>query len=166
MDNRRDLLNDIYPDLIKVANKIMRGRAESGDLLNETVIEILESKSPRIPQVNPDFKHYCIRSLKLNSTQSCSRYNKVLGRWTQSRTDLLDSYNPKIETWMGARVDNELLDCALNFLPDLERKVFLLYIFDDFSYKSLSDQSGIPRQEIYDIVNNAKRQVRRIIGIE
>jgi DNA-directed RNA polymerase specialized sigma24 family protein len=67
---------------------------------------------------------------------------------------------------MGARVDNELLDCALNFLPDLERKVFLLYIFDDFSYKSLSDQSGIPKAEIYDIVNNAKRQVRRIIGIE
>jgi len=144
----------------------MRGREDSGDLLNETVIEILESKSGRIPVQNPDFKYYCIRSLKLNSTNSCSRFNQVLGKWTQRRTDLLESYNPKIETWMGARVDNEQLDCAINFLPELERKVFLLYIFDDFSYQSLAKESGISEQELYYLVNNAKRQVRRIIGIE
>jgi len=90
----------------------------------------------------------------------------VLGKWTQRRTDLLESYNPQINTWMGARVDNELLDCAINFLPELERKVFLLYIFEDFSYQSLAKESGISEEELYYLVNNAKRQVRRIIGME
>jgi DNA-directed RNA polymerase specialized sigma24 family protein len=48
-------------------------------------------------------------------------------------------------------------------LPFFEREVFNLYVMNGFSYRELSNETGIPVSYLYDTVKRAKDEIKKCI---
>lgn len=159
MNQRNQFISELYPELKKVARNIMGGKEGYEDLLNDTMIEILKSKSPNFPTTKETLFHYCVQALKLRSITRLVNEKKLQSK----RADLTVVLNRKQDVDLSSRVDNETIDFAINFLPELEKKTFLLYVFDDFSYEGLSKETGISKINLYRIVERAQNILRNYV---
>lgn len=159
MNQRNQLIGELYPELKRVARRVI-GR-DHEDLLHETLIMVLNSKTA--PETKTELFAYCVKSLKQNSTSVENVFHRKIRRWKQQRSDIENFIETKPNIDNSARADNETIDLAINLLPELERKVFLLWAFSDFSYVTLSKETGIKRDLLYNAVNSAKTQLRQYV---
>jgi RNA polymerase sigma-70 factor (ECF subfamily) len=57
-------------------------------------------------------------------------------------------------------IDRELLEAALNELPDEFRIVLVAYYFDDCSYREIAEQLGVPMWTVMSRLSRAKGHLR------
>jgi len=66
--------------------------------------------------------------------------------------------------WTGelpAEVDSQQLQSVLNALPEAFRTPLILYYFDDFSYRDIADQLGVPIGTVMSRLARAKAFLRQ-----
>jgi DNA-directed RNA polymerase specialized sigma subunit len=56
---------------------------------------------------------------------------------------------------------NEQLDILISRLSEFERLVFEEYILEDFTYKELSKQTGIPSVYLYRTIDKIKQKLKQ-----
>jgi DNA-directed RNA polymerase specialized sigma24 family protein len=158
---RQECLTIIYPRLRIAAKRIHHGSDDAEDKLNDVCLQVCESKSPNVPTVPDQLFAYCLIKLKFNSAFQ----GKYL-RWSQMRSELNGQVNQMDRTDYSGKYDAEVIDRAVDRLPELHRLVFLLYTFDDFSYRQLAKETRIDKKMLYVIVNESKQMLRQHIRIE
>ena len=55
---------------------------------------------------------------------------------------------------------NEQLDILISRLSEFERLIFQEYILEDFTYRELSKQTGIPVTFLYKTIDSIKQKIR------
>lgn len=159
---------DISPDQYnkyRVFARSIAGNTYDGDeLLHSTLLNILESSALNIR----DLDNYVMCSLKWEFTRPRTRFKKLVGDFQSQWQDLEPfqfeiAINTNGETWVGSRLTNEQLDILISRLPFFEREVFNLYVMNGFSYRELSEETGIPVSYLYDTVKRAKEEIKKSI---
>lgn len=146
------------------ARSIAGNTYDGDELLHSTLLNILESPSLNIR----DLDNYVMCSLKWEYTRPRTRFKKLVGEFQSNWKDLEPfqfeiAINANGETWVGSRLTNEQLDILISRLPSFERDVFQLYVMSDFSYRELSEETGIPVSYLYDTVKRAKEEIKKSI---
>jgi len=146
---KNDVIAQLFPELKKACRNI---RGATDDTLQETVIYFLTTKSETINEVfkNPDalFKMMCGK-MKLETLRPGTVHAPIES--VMNKKESID---------FSARFDNEIIDYAINFLPDFDREVFLLYALDDFSYRKLSKETKIPTRHLFVSIQRSKKTLR------
>jgi RNA polymerase sigma factor (sigma-70 family) len=136
---------------------------EADDLLHDTLLCIFENKS-----TIKNSEHYINHALKIAHWSNRSHYHNTIRKFNQMSDEPTESQLrdfESVEVWLGDRITNEQLDILISRLPMLEREVFYLYALNDFSYQTLSDETGIPKKALYNFVKYAKNEIRKAIVI-
>ena len=159
-----DISQDQYNRYRAFARSIAGNPYDGDELLHSTLLNILESNRIEIK----DQDNYIICSLKWEFTRPRTRFKKLVGDFQQQWKDLEPfqfevAINSNGETWVGSRLTNEQLDILISRLPSFERDVFQLYVMSDFSYRELSEETGIPVSYLYDTVKRAKEEIKKSI---
>lgn len=146
------------------ARNITASQFEGDELLHSTLLNILETDTSKIN----DIDSYVICSLKWEYIRPRTRYKKLISDFQANWTDLEPhqfevELNNNRETWIGSRLTNEQLDILMSRLPFFEREVFNLYVMQGFSYRELSNETGIPVSYLYDTVKRAKEEIKKCI---
>lgn len=162
MPTRTEIIAEIYPELVAASKRIAHNSDTCMDTLNDVMCAVIESKSPNVPTEKNQLLAYCIRSLELEFKGNTG-ITYMEKKWTKIRADISEFRQSNIPVDMSARHDNEVMDYAINFLPELERKVFLLYVMDDFSFAELSKATGISKKLLYNTVHSAKLKLRKYV---
>lgn len=159
-----DISTDQYNKYRKFAEVIAGNTYDGDELLHSTLLNILESNRIEIK----DQDNYIICSLKWEFTRPRTRFKKLVGDFQSQWQDLEPfqfeiAINTNGETWVGSRLTNEQLDILISRLPFFEREVFNLYVMNGFSYRELSEETGIPVSYLYDTVKRAKEEIKKSI---
>jgi RNA polymerase sigma factor (sigma-70 family) len=154
-----------YKKFQQYARLIAKNHFNADDLLNSTLLKIIEIGN--FEQVL-NLDNYVYMAMRFEFYRSRSTFSKIYKEFQANWTDLepyqfeVELNNSK-ETWMGSRITNEQLDILITRLPFFEREVFNLYVMNDFSYRELSNETGIPVSYLYDTVKRAKEEIKKYI---
>ena len=107
-----------------------------------------------------DFEFYLIRVMYLSVNSPTSPFYKQTIAWNRNRRDFKDYAHEVDKTWLGHRMTNEQLDILISRLSEFERLIFQEYILEDFTYRELSKQTGIPMPFLYRTIDNIKQKIR------
>ncbi len=159
-----DISQEQYNKYREFARNLTKSSFEGDELLHSTLLNILETDTSKIN----DIDSYVICSLKWEYIRPRTRYKKLIGDFQANWTDLEPhqfevELNNNRETWIGSRLTNEQLDILMSRLPFFEREVFNLYVMNGFSYRELSNETGIPVSYLYDTVKRAKEEIKKCI---
>lgn len=147
------------------AIKIARNRDEASDLLHEVLSQVLVNPKCESLCESGDIKHYVPSAIVKSYYSSTSQFHILHRQFARVCTELNGAAiaDTSDDVWMGARLDNEQLDIVISRLPDLERDIFRLYIFDDFDAQVISKETGIPVEVIYRLINYSKTKIRKYV---
>jgi DNA-directed RNA polymerase specialized sigma24 family protein len=96
----------------------------------------------------------------LSVNSPTSPFYKQTIAWNRNRRDFKEYAHEIDKTWLGARMTNEQLDILISRLSEFERLIFQEYIFEGFTYRELSKQTGIPMPFLYRTIDNIKQKIR------
>jgi RNA polymerase sigma-70 factor (ECF subfamily) len=68
--------------------------------------------------------------------------------------------------WDAMAIEPDVLQDALNELPDEYRLVVLMFFFDEISYKEIAQQLGVPIGTVMSRLSRAKARLRERLGGE
>ena len=69
-------------------------------------------------------------------------------------------YRQMRKWFTSAGLTNEQLDILISRLSEFERLIFQEYILEDFTYRELSKQTGIPTTFLYKTIDLIKQKIR------
>jgi DNA-directed RNA polymerase specialized sigma24 family protein len=153
-----------YDNWLKFSRSIASDKVKGDDLLHTVLASILEN--PKIQGIveRGELDHYVRRSIHLSFHSSSSKfhYQYRKDKHVELTGDVPDSED---STWIGARLDNETIDCVVRRLHPLDQNIFDLYCQPDFDYRSVSVATGIPydylRSRVHLIVKKLRKYVHR-----
>ena len=109
---------------------------------------------------------YINRALYLSARNMTSRYGIQYRKWaaTWAEGEVLHLAERE-EPWLGARLDNEYLDAYIATMPKLDAVILRLYALEGFNYEEVSKATGIPKRELYKLVEKAISKIKRNVKI-
>ena len=149
-----------YKEFQKLAKKISRGETYYEDLLHDSLLSILKSKHIQNLIDTGNFEFYLTRVMYLSVNSPTTPFYKQTIAWNRNRRDFKDYAHEVDKTWLGARMTNEQLDILISRLNDFERLIFQEYILEDFTYRELSKNTGIPVTFLYKTISNIKTKIK------
>ena len=149
-----------YKEFKKLAKKISRGETYYEDLLHDCLLSILNNKHVEKLIETEDFEFYLIRVMYLSVNSPTSPFYKQTINWNRNRRDFKERSHELDNTWLGARMTNEQLDIIISRLSEFERLIFQEYILEDFTYRELSKQTGIPITFLYKTISTIKTTIK------
>jgi RNA polymerase sigma factor (sigma-70 family) len=149
-----------YKEFKKLAKKICRGETYYEDLLHESLLSILKGKQVQNLIDTGDFEFYLIRVMYLSVNSPTTPFYKQTIAWNRNRRTFKDYSHEVDKTWLGARMTNEQLDILISRLSEFERLIFQEYILEDFTYRELSKQTGIPITFLYKTISTIKTTIK------
>lgn len=168
MDNLNSEIAKSYPQWARYARGLVRNRSEAEDLVNETLLEVLSNRRATAARLAEEGKlfWYVNRALFLSARNKTSRYGIQYRKWAERWADN-DTHHlaDREEPWLGSRLDNEYLDAYINLMPKLDAVILRLYILDGFSYEEVSRETGIPKRELYKLVEKAITKIKRNVQV-
>ena len=138
-----------YKHFKELAYSIARKEPFYEDLLHDSLLSMFGSKHIEKLIDTGDFEFYLIRVMYLSVNSPTSPFYKQTIAWNRNRRDFKDYAHEVDKTWLGARMTNEQLDILISRLSEFERLIFQEYILEDFTYRELSKQTGIPTPFLY-----------------
>jgi len=158
----RTAIAELYPELKQVASRICKGKEYHVDLLH-TSCELVMRKEPNITELN-QWKAYLITTIY---QQAHGRARDPFGKerlaWNANRVEFNPQIHHRPEAWLGARLDNEVIDMAIQRIPDdVDRYVFQLYALG-ISSKEIAEATGIKAPDLHQAVTRAKKFLRKIL---
>ena len=149
-----------YKHFKELAYNIARKEPFYEDLLHDSLLSMFGSKYIEKLIDTGDFEFYLIRVMYLSVNSPTSPFYKQTIAWNRNRRDFKDYAHEVDKTWLGARMTNEQLDILISRLSEFERLIFQEYILEDFTYRALSKETGIPMQFLYRTIDNIKQKIR------
>ena len=149
-----------YKHFKELAYNIARKEPFYEDLLHDSLLSMFGSKHIENLIDTGDFEFYLIRVMYLSVNSPTSPFYKQTIAWNRNRRDFKDYAHEVDKTWLGARMTNEQLDILISRLSEFERLIFQEYILEDFTYRELSKQTGIPTPFLYRTIDNIKQKIR------
>ena len=149
-----------YKKFKELAYNIARKEPFYEDLLHDSLLSMFGSKHIENLIDTGDFEFYLIRVMYLSVNSPTSPFYKQTIAWNRNRRDFKDYAHEVDKTWLGARMTNEQLDILISRLTEFERLIFQEYILEDFTYRELSKQTGIPTVFLYRTIDNIKQKIR------
>ena len=149
-----------YKHFKELAYNIARKEPFFEDLLHDSLLSMFGSKHIENLIDTGDFEFYLIRVMYLSVNSPTSPFYKQTIAWNRNRRDFKDYAHEVDKTWLGARMTNEQLDILISRLSEFERLIFQEYILEDFTYRELSKQTGIPTPFLYRTIDNIKQKIR------
>jgi RNA polymerase sigma factor (sigma-70 family) len=149
-----------YKRFKELAKNISRGEDYYEDLLHDSLLSMFGSKHIENLIDTGDFEFYLIRVMYLAVNSPTSPFYKQTIAWNRNRRDFKEYAHEVDKTWLGARMTNEQLDILISRLSEFERLIFQEYIFEGFTYRELSKQTGIPMPFLYRTIDNIKQKIR------
>ena len=155
-----DLVTDHYESVYRFAFRLSGSASEADDLTQETfcqahtkIGQLRNSSSPRgwlFTIVRNAYLHR-LRSRKIANTVSLDETNEPIERWDAE----------------PITIDPEKLQGVLNDMPEVFRTALILYFFEEFSYRQIADQLGVPVGTVMSRLARAKAFLRdRLLRIE
>lgn len=160
-----DYVNERYNKWKQIAFNICKSENHLEDLLHDTLFRILEKDERKIILMiqKNEFEFYIIKALYRAWNSSRSSFYLTHRKFGMLRSDLIERFHEEDKTWYGARLDNETLDLAVSRLNWFEAQIFQLYIMEDFSYRQLEKETGIPSMYLCRTIDKAKINLKRMI---
>jgi RNA polymerase sigma factor (sigma-70 family) len=149
-----------YKKFKELAYNIARKEPFYEDLLHDSLLSMFGSKHIENLIDTGDFEFYLIRVMYLSVNSPTSPFYKQTIAWNRNRRDFKEYAHEIDKTWLGARMTNEQLDILISRLSEFERLIFQEYIFEGFTYRELSKQTGIPTPFLYRTIDNIKNKIR------
>ena len=149
-----------YKKFKELAKNISRGEDYYEDLLHDSLLSMFGSKHIENLIDTGDFEFYLIRVMYLAVNSPTSPFYRQTIAWNRNRRDFKEYAHEVDKTWLGARMTNEQLDILISRLTEFERLIFQEYILEDFTYRELSKQTGIPTVFLYRTIDNIKQKIR------
>jgi len=149
-----------YKHFKELAYNIARKEPFYEDLLHDSLLSMFGSKYIEKLIDTGDFEFYLIRVMYLSVNSPTSPFYKQTIAWNRNRRDFKDYAHEVDKTWLGARMTNEQLDILISRLSEFERLIFQEYILEDFTYRELSKQTGIPTTFLYKTIDSIKQKIR------
>ena len=149
-----------YKHFKELAYNIARKEPFYEDLLHDSLLSMFGSKHIENLIDTGDFEFYLIRVMYLSVNSPTSPFYKQTIAWNRNRRDFKEYAHEVDKTWLGARMTNEQLDILISRLSEFERLIFQEYIFEGFTYRELSKQTGIPMPFLYRTIDNIKQKIR------
>ena len=149
-----------YKKFTELAKNISRGESYYQDLLHDSLLSMFGSKHIENLIDTGDFEFYLIRVMYLSVNSPRSPFYKQTIAWNRNRRDFKDYAHEVDKTWLGARMTNEQLDILISRLSEFERLIFQEYILEDFTYRELSKQTGIPVTFLYKTIDSIKQKIK------
>jgi len=149
-----------YKHFKELAYNIARKEPFFEDLLHDSLLSMFGSKHIEKLIDTGDFEFYLIRVMYLSVNSPTSPFYKQTIAWNRNRRDFKDYAHEVDKTWLGARMTNEQLDILISRLSEFERLIFQEYILEDFTYRELSKQTGIPVTFLYKTIDSIKQKIR------
>lgn len=149
-----------YKKFKELAYNIARKEPFYEDLLHDSLLSMFGSKHIENLIDTGDFEFYLIRVMYLSVNSPTSPFYKQTIAWNRNRRDFKDYAHEVDKTWLGARMTNEQLDILISRLSEFERLIFQEYILEDFTYRGLSKETGIPMPFLYRTIDNIKQKIR------
>ena len=149
-----------YKHFKELAYSIARKEPFYEDLLHDSLLSMFGSKHIENLIDTGDFEFYLIRVMYLSVNSPTSPFYKQTIAWNRNRRDFKDYAHEVDKTWLGARMTNEQLDILISRLSEFERLIFQEYILEDFTYRALSKETGIPMPFLYRTIDSIKQKIR------
>ncbi len=149
-----------YKKFKELAKNISRGEDYYEDLLHDSLLSMFGSKHIENLIDTGDFEFYLIRVMYLAVNSPTSPFYKQTIAWNRNRRDFKEYAHEVDKTWLGARMTNEQLDIIISRLSEFERLIFQEYILEDFTYRELSKQTGIPITFLYKTISTIKTTIK------
>jgi len=149
-----------YKKFKELAKNISRGEDYYEDLLHDSLLSMFGSKHIENLIDTGDFEFYLIRVMYLAVNSPTSPFYRQTIAWNRNRRDFKEYAHEVDKTWLGARMTNEQLDILISRLSEFERLIFQEYILEDFTYRELSKQTGIPMPFLYRTIDSIKTKIR------
>jgi DNA-directed RNA polymerase specialized sigma24 family protein len=149
-----------YKHFKEIAYSIARQEPFYEDLLHDSLLSMFGSKYIEKLIKTGDFEFYLIRVMYLSVNSPRSPFYKQTIAWNRNRRNFKDYAHEVDKTWLGARMTNEQLDILISRLSEFERLIFQEYILEDFTYRELSKQTGIPVTFLYKTIDSIKQKIR------
>ena len=149
-----------YKKFKELAKNISRGEDYYEDLLHDSLLSMFGSKHIENLIDTGDFEFYLIRVMYLAVNSPTSPFYRQTIAWNRNRRDFKEYAHEVDKTWLGARMTNEQLDILISRLTEFERLIFQEYILEDFTYRELSKQTGIPTVFLYRTIDSIKQKIR------
>jgi RNA polymerase sigma-70 factor (ECF subfamily) len=155
-----DLVTDHYESVYRFAYRLSGAQAEAEDLTQETFCQA----QTKIGQLrDPAAARGWLFTIVRNSYLHRLRSQKAV------KTVSLDESTEPIDRWDAEPlvIEPEKLQEALNDLPEAFRTPLVLYFFEEFSYRQIADQMGVPVGTVMSRLARAKAYLRdRLLRVE
>ncbi|MEI7686429.1 MAG: RNA polymerase sigma factor [Planctomycetota bacterium] len=155
-----DLVTEHYESVYRFAYRLCGTAGEADDLTQETFCQAqIKIDQLREAAAARGWLFSIVRNAYLHRLRS----TKV------AKTVSLDESTEPIERWDAEPlvIEPEKLQEALNDLPEAFRTPLVLYFFEEFSYRQIADQLGVPVGTVMSRLARAKSYLReRLLRVE
>lgn len=168
MDKLNEVVGNHYPQWQKYARGLVSNRSDAEDLLSEVLLEVLSNRRHTAERLAEEGKlfWYINRALYLAARNTTSRYGIQYRKWASAWAEGDTQYMAELdEPWLGARLDNEYLDAYIATMPQLDAVILRLYALEGFKYEEVSMATGIPKRELYKLVEKAISKIKRNVKL-
>ena len=154
---QKKLYDHYAPELYATIRRYVYDVTHAGEILNETFFKILTNIEKYT--YTGSFEGWMYR-IAVNTTMDFLR--KKIKQDQIVRAEVTEQEIPIPETSIGKLAYNELLG-LIHSLPDVQRSVFNLFVFDDFSHKEIGQLLGITENNSRWHLNDARRRLKEKI---
>jgi DNA-directed RNA polymerase specialized sigma24 family protein len=157
-----------YNEWLAKANGLTHDKSKASDLVHEVLTRLLDRPQEDVEDIvcRGKVRQYVNRALWLswhsNRSDYATHYRKYYDILTES-----DVNEQRIDdTWIGDVIDGEYLYSAIGRLNDHDAILLRLYSKPDFSYKKLSEDTGIPNAYLRLSIHRALKRIRTYVQLQ
>lgn len=150
------LIKHFELSLYKVAKSMLESEEDCADAIQETILK--SYKSIRSLNETQFFKTWLIRIL----INECHNIHRIKGKIIP----IYEIEETACEATMINEIDNTIvIQEMLNYLENELRNIVILYYFEDFSVKDISDLLGIPEGTVKSRLSRARGKLKNAFDI-
>ena len=155
-----DLALPLFDRLYNFAHWLTQNREEAEDLVQETYVKALKGFSSFQPGTN--FRAWMYRILRnaFLTSRTGLKAAASLPLDADGSEPVLPAAPDNPESILLARLDQQLVQAALDELPVFHREVLLLCEFEEMSYQEISATLGVPVGTVMSRLSRARRALR------
>lgn len=147
----KDCVAEHYGRLYQYTYRLTGSQADAEDIVQQSFLNAQENWHQLNDQTRVRAWLFTIaRNLFLKSFARSKKWQ-----------DWDDNWEPVSDHSNTNSIDEEALQLALNDLPDDYRQIVILYYFNDFSYKEISQQLNVPIGTVMSRLSRGKASLRK-----
>lgn len=155
------LLRRYWHPLVRYGASLLRSVDAAEDIVQETFVRVWERRSDWRPGGSvPAFLYQITRNLALNER----RRRRVRVRWLERVRGEDRAPSPPPTELLEVEERRELVQQAIQALPERRREVFILAWFHRLSYHQIAEILGVSRNTVSNHMTAANADLRRRLG--